>query len=98
MIAVDPKYTSQNCSSCGEKVTKALSTRTHNCPHCGYIADRDENAAINILSAALKQLETTLGRRESNASGETPLCFGVPAINQCRAPQSKGTRRKRKSS
>jgi putative transposase len=48
-IAVPPHYTSQNCSSCGEVVRKTLSTRTHQCPHCGYVADRDENAARNIL-------------------------------------------------
>ncbi|EAW34536.1 RNA-guided endonuclease TnpB family protein [Lyngbya sp. PCC 8106] len=56
VIAVEPAYTSQNCSNCGEKVVKTLSTRTHECPHCGYIADRDENAARNILKSALKQL------------------------------------------
>ena len=74
VIAVDPKYTSQNCSSCGKKVLKSLSTRTHVCSYCGYMADRDENAAINILSKALEQSKTTLGHRESNASGENPLC------------------------
>ncbi len=92
VIAVDPKYTSQNCYSCGDKVVKTLSTRTHNCPHCSYIGDRDENAAINILSAALEQLKTTLGHRESHASGENPLCLAVET------PLSKGTRRKRKPS
>lgn len=46
---VDPKNTTQNCSSCGTKVPKSLSVRTHNCPHCGLIMDRDHNAAINIL-------------------------------------------------
>jgi putative transposase len=52
-VAVAPQYTSQNCSNCGEKVQKTLSTRTHKCPHCGYEADRDENAAINILKKAI---------------------------------------------
>jgi transposase len=33
----------------GKKVQKSLSTRTHKCPYCGYEADRDVNAAINIL-------------------------------------------------
>ncbi len=74
VIAVDPRYTSQNCSSCSQKVLKSLSTRTHVCPYCGYQADRDENAAINILSKALEKSKTTLGHRESNASGENPLC------------------------
>ena len=50
VLAVEPRYTSQNCSNCGEKVVKTLSTRTHQCPDCGYTSDRDENAAINILA------------------------------------------------
>ncbi len=76
VIAVEPKFTSQNCSSCGEKVVKTLSTRTHQCPHCNYVADRDENAAINILKSALKQWANTVGQTEINASGETGLCLG----------------------
>ncbi len=47
-IAVPPQNTSQNCSNCGQKVKKSLSTRTHVCPHCGYVEDRDINAAKNI--------------------------------------------------
>ncbi|TVQ41962.1 MAG: transposase [Gloeocapsa sp. DLM2.Bin57] len=60
-IAVPPHNTSQDCSNCGKKVQKSLSTRTHKCPHCGYEADRDVNAAINILKKGL----STLGRREA---------------------------------
>ncbi|MEQ9483714.1 RNA-guided endonuclease InsQ/TnpB family protein [Coleofasciculus sp. F4-SAH-05] len=47
-IAVNPAYTSQECSNCGTTVKKSLSTRTHVC-RCGCILDRDWNAAINIL-------------------------------------------------
>ena len=92
VIAVAPHYTSQDCSNCGERVALTLSTRTHKCPQCGYIADRDENAAINILKAALRQWATTVGHTESNASGENPLCSDVET------QISKGTRRKRKLS
>ena len=53
VIAVTPQYTSQDCSGCGERVQKTLSTRTHICPNCGLILDRDENAALNILAKAL---------------------------------------------
>jgi putative transposase len=52
-IAVAPHNTSQNCSNCGTKVQKFLSTRTHICPHCNYVEDRDINAAINILQKGL---------------------------------------------
>ncbi len=67
-IAVPPHNTSQNCSSCGEKVQKSLSTRIHICPHCGFVADRDTNAAINILKLGLSRV----GRTRIHASGETP--------------------------
>ncbi|EAW33730.1 RNA-guided endonuclease TnpB family protein [Lyngbya sp. PCC 8106] len=50
-VAVNPAYTSQNCSSCGTIVKKSLSTRTHVC-QCGCELDRDHNAAINILNSA----------------------------------------------
>jgi putative transposase len=46
--AVNPAYTSQDCSGCGERVQKSLSVRTHVCTHCGLILDRDENAARNL--------------------------------------------------
>ncbi len=51
-IAVNPHSTSQDCSNCGEKVPKELSQRTHSCPHCGIVIDRDLNAAINIKNRA----------------------------------------------
>ncbi len=50
-VAVPPHYTSQKCSHCKELVQKSLSVRTHICPYCGYVADRDTNAAQNILLA-----------------------------------------------
>ncbi len=52
VIRVNPRFTSQKCFHCGEIVQKSLSVRTHICPFCGYIADRDVNAAKNILKRA----------------------------------------------
>ena len=51
---VDPKNTSQICSSCGQKSPKKLSLaiRTFDCSFCGTILDRDHNAARNILYKA----------------------------------------------
>ncbi len=48
MVYVDPRDTSQECSSCGAIVKKSLSVRTHKCD-CGIEIDRDVNAALNIL-------------------------------------------------
>jgi putative transposase len=56
LVKVAPHYTSVNCSCCGHPVKKSLSTRTHICPKCGFIADRDTNAALNILQKAKDQL------------------------------------------
>jgi len=63
VVAVPPHYTSQDCSGCGERVRKTLSTRTHVCPKCGLVLDRDENAAVNILA---KALDGTLGHKETH--------------------------------
>ena len=51
---VDPKNTSQTCSSCGQKSPKQLSLaiRTFDCSFCGNSLDRDHNAALNILFKA----------------------------------------------
>jgi len=56
VIAVNPRNTSQVCSGCGVVVAKELHVRTHDCPHCGLVLDRDVNAARNVLSLALERL------------------------------------------
>lgn len=55
VIGVTPQYTTQDCSACGNRVKKSLSVRTHICPNCGVVLDRDHNAALNILGAALSK-------------------------------------------
>ena len=67
-VAVPPYNTSQNCANCGEKVQKSLSTRTHVCSHCGYVEDRDINAALNILKKGL----STVGHTGTYATGDLP--------------------------
>jgi len=52
VIRVNPRFTSQKCFKCGEIVQKSLSVRTHICPFCGSVEDRDVNAAKNILALA----------------------------------------------
>jgi len=54
-IGVDPKFTSQQCSACGAIIKKSLSVRTHVCP-CGFVANRDFNASLNILTLGLESL------------------------------------------
>jgi len=86
-VAVAPHYTSQNCSSCGKVAKKSLSERTHICPHCGFVLDRDWNAARNILELGLRTVGHT---GTSNASGDIDLCLGEET------PSNKSGRRKRK--
>ncbi|MHC5816544.1 MAG: RNA-guided endonuclease InsQ/TnpB family protein, partial [Nostoc sp.] len=91
VIAVAPHYTSQDCSKCGFKVTKTLSTRTHKCTSCGHVQDRDSNAAINILKKGLQQLsKNTGGHPGISVSGENDLCL------EGETQTSKPTRGKRK--
>jgi len=52
VVAVNPNGTSQACSGCGCEVRKRLGVRTHGCPDCGLVLDRDVNAARNILTRA----------------------------------------------
>ena len=59
LVKVEPHYTSQDCSSCGERVKKSLSIRTHICTKCGVVLDRDHNASLNILQKGLEQLLVT---------------------------------------
>ncbi len=57
VIAVNPNGTSQECSSCGQKLKKPLSQRMHNCPICHASLCRDLNAAINIKNRGAQGLK-----------------------------------------
>ena len=89
VMAVPPQYTSQACSECGCRVVKTLSTRTHKCPECGYAADRDENAARNILSLGLY----TAGQAglyawgEGASTSETAMCSEASQLAEPRIPR-----------
>jgi putative transposase len=72
IIAVDPKYTSTDCSNCGNRVKKSLSTRTHIC-NCGTVLCRDHNAAINILNKGTGGQSETTPTYGVNASGQMTL-------------------------
>jgi putative transposase len=60
VVLVDPRNTSKICSCCGAMVEKSLSVRVHACPVCGFVMDRDENAANNILRLGLESLGVAL--------------------------------------
>jgi putative transposase len=74
VVAVPPAYTSQDCSGvlpdgnrCAQRVAKSLSVRTHVCPCCGLVLDRDANAAPNSLRAGQARQARTWPDRASVA-------------------------------
>jgi putative transposase len=67
VLAVNPTYTSQDCSGCGYRpdglegrTKKKLSDRWHLCPMCGLSLDRDTNAAVNILALGQQSIATVV--------------------------------------
>jgi len=66
-IQIDRWFPStKTCSSCGGKQSMELSDRVYECKECGFVMDRDLNAAVNILKEGLN----TLGHRGINACGD----------------------------
>jgi putative transposase len=77
VVKVPPQYTSQDCSSCGRRVQKSLSERTHAC-QCGCILDRDHNAAKNILRLGLEQSSYPWATGNEEASASATLVESGP--------------------
>jgi len=79
VIAVEPAFTSQDCSACGTRVKKSLSVRTHICSGCGLVLDRDHNAALNILAKAYR----TGGHSETGTPAWVPNASGQIVATTC---------------
>ncbi len=58
---VDHRGTSQTCPNCRITVRKELKDRIHNCPECGYTADRDVAASQEICNRGLEKYSSTQG-------------------------------------
>ena len=71
-VSVNPRGTTKECASCGVSTEKPLWVREHSCPACGFEADRDANAAWNILSRGIAK-RLGVGRSES-----TPVETALP--------------------
>jgi putative transposase len=79
-VRVPPHYTSQECSRCGTIVKKALSQRTHICPNCGYVGDRDVNAAKVILNRGVNLFKKSyLGYTGKVTDGEIASSVDEPS-------------------
>jgi len=70
VIAVDPKYTSQNCPACGHKEKKPLWIRNFTCPKCNNTFHRDTAAAMNILAKARTEPSAINKRRSLGLQSE----------------------------
>jgi putative transposase len=64
VVEVEPAYSSVDCSRCGCKVPKSLAVRTHSCPKCHAIMNRDYSSALNHLQNGLQLLQLPVERRE----------------------------------
>ncbi|MEH1817322.1 MAG: transposase [Nostoc sp.] len=73
-LGVDPRGTSINCSSCGERVEKTLAIRVHSCS-CGLVIDRDWNSALNLLKRGFALSEVV---RASVFEGEGSVGLPIP--------------------
>ena len=75
VVAVNPAWTSQECSGCGVVVAKELAERWHTCPHCGLSLHRDENAARNILARVLLARTGPTDLKSDSALVREAVCF-----------------------
>src|SRR5260370_14067063 len=69
VIRVPARFTTQKCHRCGTYVQKSLSVRTHICPSCGLVEDRDVNAAKNILQAGMQLVQAGAPPSGTGADG-----------------------------
>jgi len=53
---MDERYTTKDCSVCGNRQEMPLWKRTYRCWNCGLVMDRDLNSAVNIRKRLLARL------------------------------------------
>ena len=61
VVKVDPRYTSQTCSSCGHCCRENRKSQAKFlCVSCGHRANADQNAALNLRALAASKTATEL--------------------------------------
>ena len=72
----DEQYTSKTCGACGALNETLGAAKTFSCAKCGYVADRDHNAARNILLRYLVLNNIKLEDADMTSSSKRPAgCF-----------------------
>ena len=80
VVEVSAAGTSQTCSTCGQKDKKSRNKKQFQCVACGYTADADHNAALNIgdkgthlfVKRTGATLEEVRRQRITRADGQKP--------------------------
>lgn len=83
VVMVKPGYTTMTCSRCHARAKQRLplSMRTFVCQSCGYAADRDVNAARNILATAgFNRAGAEAVRQETGTLFERAALHAEPGI------------------
>mgnify|MGYP003369119476 CR=1 FL=1 len=85
LISVNPAYTTQTCSECGEIANPpiGLKVRVYHCRHCGMAKDRDKNAALNMLIRAglVPEAHETVRRNPDAVPGaHVPSKLRIPRL------------------
>lgn len=83
---VNPYNTSQMCSKCKKIVSKDLSVRTHQCPYCGFVCDRDVNAAINIVDGIPEKFKQRYNLLRNDTVGGTEIYTPVETTTSAFIP------------
>ena len=83
LLNVDAAYTSQTCSRCGH-VSKANrpSQAVFACGTCGFRANADHNAAINILARAEDPPAPVSARGTGAAARRGTIPLGIPMTRE----------------
>jgi putative transposase len=91
-VEVDPDGTTRERVQCDVETDKPLWVREHSCPACGFEADRNANAAWNILSRGLTDLgvghselppvETALPADTAVVSAKRVVEAGSPCLKE----------------
>ncbi len=78
VVEVPPEGTTKECASCSVASDKPLWVCEHSCPACGYTADRDYNAALNVWQRGLEKLGVV-------HSEGTPVETALPTDTEAKA-------------